>query len=242
MCREFIRLFYHARMKSMATRLLLLIAALASGPASAQATRWYAGLSVGESRTGAELVRNRESTVTLASDFHTDFDSRDSAAKATFGYRFLPWLAIEVDYSDLGRHSLVSSFLAGDPLAPAQVHLERRIRGFGADAVFTYPLAPQWKLLGRVGAFHAELDARQTLDGNVVFTNGDPSERTRSASTSETVLRYGAGMQFELTDCTWLRLEWTRHEKIGKAFAVGGTGTTGEADTDSVLVGLAYRF
>ena len=242
MRREFTRLFYHAPMKYMATRLLLTAAALACVPASAQVTRWYAGISVGESRTGGELVRNRESTVTLAGDFHTDFDSRDLAAKATLGYRFLPWLAVEVDYTDLGRHSLVSDFLAGDPLAPAQIHLERRIRGFGADAVFTYPLAPQWKLLGRVGAFHAELDARQALEGNVVFTNGDPSERARSTSKSETVLRYGAGMQFELTDCTWLRLEWTRHEKIGKAFAVGGSGTTGEADTDSVLLGFAYRF
>lgn len=233
---------YHAGMKRPAARLLLALAALACLPASAQVTRWYAGISLGESRTGSELVRNRESTITLASDFDTAFDSRDLAAKATLGLRLLPWLAMEVDYTDLGKHSLTTNFMGGDAPAPAQIYLERRVRGFGADAVLSYPIAPQWKVYGRVGAFRAELEARQVLDGNVVFTNGDPSERARSASQSETVLRYGAGAQFELSACWWLRLEWTRHEAIGKAFAIGGSGTTGEADTDSVLAGVLYRF
>lgn len=229
-------------MNSRIAALILALAGLVSGPAAAQVTRWYAGISIGESSTGSELVRNRESTVTLASDFHTDFDSRDGAYKATLGYRFFPWLAIEVDYTDLGTHSLLSNFMGGDAPAPAQIYLERSIKGFGADAVFTWPIAYQWKVFGRVGAFHAELDASQGLDGNVVFTGGDATERVRSVSQSETVLRWGLGTQFELTDCWWLRLEWTRHEEIGKAFRVGGTGTTGEADTDSVLVGLLYRF
>ena len=70
----------------------------------------------------------------------------------------------------------------------------------------------------------------------------DPSERERSVSQSETVLRYGVGTQFELSDCSGLRLEWQRQEDIGKAFMVGGSGTTGEAPTDAVLVGFYYRF
>jgi len=229
-------------MNTRSAALLLALAGLVSAPASAQVTRWYTGIALGASHTSSELVRNRESTVTLASDFHSDFDSGDFAAKATVGYRFFPWLAVEVDYTDLGKHSVLSNFLGGDAPAPAQIYLERRIKGFGVDAVVSWPIAPQWKVFGRVGAFHAELDASQGLDGNVVFTGGDAAERTRSASQSETVLRWGVGSQFELTDCWWLRLEWTRHEGIGKAFRVGGTGTTGEADTDSVLVGLLFRF
>ena len=78
--------------------------------------------------------------------------------------------------------------------------------------------------------------------GNIVFTNGDPTERDRSTTHPETVLRWGAGTQFELTDCSWLRLEWQRQEDIGKAFRVGGSGTTGEAHTDAVFVGFYYRF
>jgi opacity protein-like surface antigen len=68
------------------------------------------------------------------------------------------------------------------------------------------------------------------------------TERSRSVSQSETVLRYGVGTQFELNDCSLLRLEWTRHEDIGKAFQGGGSGTTGEASTDASFVGFYYRF
>ena len=210
-------------------------------PAAAQ-TRWYGGVALGASSTSSALVRNRESTVTLASDFDTDFDSHDGAYKATLGYKVLPWLAIEADYTDLGKHSLLTNFMGGDAPAPAAIYLERRVRGFGLDALASFRIAPQWKGYGRVGAFEAKLDARQALGGNVVFTGGDPNERERSTKQTETVLRWGLGTQFEITDCTWLRLEWTRHEKIGKAFRVGGSGTTGEADTDVVLVGLLYNF
>jgi opacity protein-like surface antigen len=234
-------MFYHAAMKTRTAALLLSVAAVAA-PVSAQVTPWYIGIAAGESRTSDKLVANRESTITNAVSLETDSDSRDLAFKATVGYRFFPWLSVEADYTDLGKHRLVTDALGGNPVLPARLTLEREVSGFGVDAVFMAPVAVQWKVFGRVGAFHAKLDASQGLDGNVVFTGGDATERTRSASQSETVLRWGLGSQFELTDCWWLRLEWTRHEEIGKGFRVGGSGTTGEADTDSVLVGLLFRF
>jgi opacity protein-like surface antigen len=39
-----------------------------------------------------------------------------------------------------------------------------------------------------------------------------------------------------------LRLEWERYANVGKAFAVGGSGTTGEADTDTWMLGVSLRF
>lgn len=234
-------MFYHADMNIRTAALLLSVTACAL-PAWGQVTPWYVGFAAGESRTSDDLVANRQSTITLASDFQTDWDERDLAFKATGGYRFFPWLAVEVDYTDMGKHVLANGFLGGNPPSPARTILERRITGFGADAVFLAPVAPQWKVLGRVGAFHAKLKATQKLEGNVVFTNGDPSERERSVSQSETVLRWGVGAQWEVNACSLVRLEWTRHEDIGKAFQVGGSGTTGEASTDTLLVGFYYRF
>jgi len=221
---------------------MMLLAVAAALPAAAQTTPWYVGAAAGMSRASDDLVANRESTITNLLEARTDFDERDRAFRIAGGYRLLPWLAVEVDYTDLGKHSLVSNLFGGNPPQSAQLFLERRVRGFGADAVFTAPVLPRWRVMGRVGAFHAKLEAKQALGGNIVFTNGDPGERERSASQSETVLRWGGGVEWDITLCSWLRLEWTRHEDIGKAFAVGGSGTTGEAATDSVLLGYYYRF
>lgn len=215
--------------------------AAAAPPALAQAG-WYAGASGGQSRTSRDLVANRESTVTLASDFRSDFDDKERAFKATVGYRFRPALAVEVNYSDLGTHRVFSSFLGGDPPAPASFTLVREVTGVGADVVLSAPLGGQATVFGRVGAFRARLKAGAELDGNVVFTNDDPLERRRSAVKDETVTRFGFGFQWPLAENAWARLEWERYSKIGKAFAVGGTGTTGEADTDALLLGLVFRF
>lgn len=230
-----------AGMKAAFLAATLLSLAGVALPVSAELP-WYAGISAGESRTSRELVRNRESTVTLAYDFHTDFDDRDAAFKATLGYRFHPRFALELDYTHLGTHSLLANFQGGDAPAPAAIFLERKVSGYGLDAVFFQPIARDWSAFARVGAYRTTLTARAELGGNVVFTNGDPGERARTTTQHETVARYGVGMQWDIETCWFLRLEWTRHARIGKAFAVGGTGTTGEADTDAILVGLLHRF
>jgi len=56
------------------------------------------------------------------------------------------------------------------------------------------------------------------------------------------VLHYGAGGEWRFHPQVALRVEWERFTNIGKKFEIGGTGTTGEADTDLYSVGLAYRF
>ena len=52
------------------------------------------------------------------------------AYKALIGYEVFPWLALEADYLDLGSHELLTDSLGGDPPAPAQILLERKVRGF----------------------------------------------------------------------------------------------------------------
>lgn len=236
------RAFYprESRMKRTVTAALLVLAAAAL-PAQAQSP-WYVGISAGASRTDSELVRNRESTITLASDLSTDFDDRDSAWKLTFGYRVSSWLAFELNYADLGRHSTFTSFLGGDAPAPAAIALDREVKAYGIDAVFIAPVGDAFEVFGRVGAAHTSLDARQELFGNVVFTGGDPNERVRTASVDETIGRYGVGGQWRFAPNMALRVEWERYAGIGKAFRIGGQGTTGEADTDMYSIGVNFHF
>lgn len=215
--------------------------ALLSSPVLAQ-SNWYAGLSAGQSITSKDLVTNRETTLTLATDLATEFDDKDKAWKALVGYRFGPMIAIELNYVDLGSHRTHTTLMGGDPPQPAATTIHREITGFGADLVLSAPLAQNFEIFGRVGAVRTQLKARADLFGNIVFTNGDPSERSRSTDHDETVGRYGLGAQWSFGSHTALRLEWERYAEVGKAFEVGGTGTTGEADTDFVSLGVVVRF
>jgi opacity protein-like surface antigen len=225
----------------MRFRMTPLIAALALVPAVAQA-QWYGTVSVGQSRTSRDLVSNRESTIVNATNLQSDFDAKDNAWKAGAGFRINEILAVEVNYADLGKSSVVTTMLAGDAPAFAAIAIDRKISGFGADLVVSAPFAPRFTVYGRIGAFRSKLKAEAALAGNIVFTNGDPTERSRSTTQTETVGRYGVGVAWELWRNGALHVEWERYNKVGKAFAIGGSGTTGEADTDAAWIGVTQRF
>ena len=221
---------------------LFLLAALAAPPAGAQVS-WYAGIAAGQSRTDRELVANRESTLTTATQVSTAFDARDTAWKAFAGLRLNPVIALELAYADLGEHRMLTTMQGGDPPFPASIAIDRRISGYGVDVVATAPLG--WRrldLYARVGVFRGRLEANAALAGNIVFTGGDPNERTRSTTRDETVLKFGIGAECRIAGNLGLRLEWERYASVGKPFAIGGSGTTGEADTDVVSLGVTMRF
>ena len=222
--------------------LFLLAAATAAIPAAAQ-TSWYAGIAAGQSKTDRELVANRESTLTAATNLSTAFDAKDTAWKAFAGLRFNPVLAVEITYADLGAHRMVTSLSGGDPPLPAAIAIDRKSSGYGVDLVATAPLGgSRFDVFARLGAFRSRLEATAVLAGNIVFTGGDPGERSRNTTHQETVTRFGLGAECRLARNIGLRLEWERYASIGKAFAIGGSGTTGEADTDVVSLGVTMRF
>ena len=221
---------------------VFLLAVAAATPAAAQVS-WYAGIAGGRAKTDRELVANRESTLTTASNVSTAFDARDTAWKAFAGVRLNRILALEMSYADLGEHRMLTTLQGGDPPFPASIAIDRRISGYGVDLVATAPLGhPRFDVFARAGAFRSRLEASAALAGNIIFTGGDPNERVRATTHDETVFKFGIGAEWRFAGNAALRLEWERYSSVGKPFAVGGSGTTGEADTDVAFLGVAVRF
>src|SRR5205085_10672470 len=84
-----------------------LLAVSAHGAAAAEGS-WYAGASLGQSRTSDDLVANRESTVVNGTVTGSTFDEKDTAVRIFGGYRLTRWLSLEASYSDLGASHLAT--------------------------------------------------------------------------------------------------------------------------------------
>lgn len=224
------------------TRLPAALALALLSPFAMAKSPWYAGVAAGEATTSRDLVANRESTLTNAAGIATDFDAKDSAWKVFAGYRFKDWLGVEASYVDLGRHSMLTTLQGGEPPLPASIFVGRKLSGLGADLLASVPLGTNASVFGRLGVMRSRLRAEARLEGNIAFSNGDPNERARTRSSDEVLVRYGAGAQWWVRENLGLRLEWERYADVGKPFAIGGSGTTGEADTDVFSLGVAFRF
>jgi OmpA-OmpF porin, OOP family len=214
------------------------------GACAQELPHWYAGGSLGNARMSREIVTNRESTIVNFQSVNSDADLSDLGWKAFAGWRLNRYFGFEAFYTDLGSHKVHTNITAaGNPPSTATFDLTHKISGFGADMIVGSPVAtPEFVVFGRVGAFASRLQADASISGNIFFTNGDPSDTHRSKTHNETVFHWGVGGEWNFRRDLAARLEYERFNKIGKPFEVGGTDTTGQADTDLFSLGLLYRF
>ncbi len=209
--------------------------------AQAQQPTWYVGAALGQSKASSDLVRDREANIApgTPSTFATSSDLKDTAGKLWVGYQALPWLAIEAGYADLGKQKIATDYVLnfGGIVSTGTVTTDRKIDGWGADLVASFMPTPTLALFGKVGAFRADVTTDTRVSNGGSFQN--PIGDALSASSTETVLKYGLGADYSFTRNVSARLEWERLPKLGKA---GSAATTGEADQDTFWLGVNYRF
>lgn len=209
-------------------------------PAAAQNTPWYLGVGFGQSKTDANLVTNREANINPATDFSSSFDDKDSAWKATLGYRISELFSLEANYADLGKVTIDTRFTVPGG-TPGGVFSERKVKGYGLDLVVGTPLFERFAVFGRLGYFRAETQATATLSGDTFFADGDPrTSRTNKVNNNST--KYGVGVDWLLTKNASVRFEWDRLVDVGRKFEPGVSGATGEADMEMWSLGAIWRF
>jgi OOP family OmpA-OmpF porin len=109
------------------------------------------------------------------------------------GYHFSPMLAAEIDYAKFGDSTLSYAGVGDATLAMHSVQIA---------AVGTYPLNPQFDLIGKLG-----------FSSNTEKLTGTGSFSTLNSSNSKTDLLIGIGAQYNLTSNASIRLQY---EDFGK--------------------------
>jgi OOP family OmpA-OmpF porin len=168
-------------------------------------TGWYVGASVGQSK--ARHVNC------------AGFDSCDTKAAAfgiLGGYQINRNFAAELGYHDLGKVTFSAPGVNGNIKASAW-----ELVGLGA-----YPLANQFSVYGKLGAYHAESKSSASIAG---LGSGSLKE-------TNTDLTFGLGVQYDVSRELGVRGEWQRYKNVG------GDNTGGKSDIDVLGIGAIWRF
>jgi OOP family OmpA-OmpF porin len=200
---------------------MVVLAVSAGNPAQADDSGFYAGVGIGSSSTSISKsdIRNDLADIGITGTA-TSLDDSDTAWKLYGGYRFNPYLGLELGYVDLG--SISSTIVTTAPSA-ANIHTSTDTDGFSLVAVGTWPVTSKFDLFAKVGAYHWNTDASATaiVGGSVVKVSDDDSG---------TDLTYGFGAGYRFTKNVGVRGEWEVYKDVAGY------------DIDLPSVSLEYRF
>jgi OOP family OmpA-OmpF porin len=178
---------------------------------------WYVGGNIGMSTAN---IDEEKITQNLTNASYTD-DERDLGYKLFGGYQFNKYFALEGGYFNLGKFDYALSTATGT--AKGNI----KIMGVNLDAVATLPVTEKFSAFGRVGANYARAKDSFSSTGSISFADTDPKKNDLN-------YKFGAGLQYAITDAVGIRLEAERY-RIDDA--VGNMG-----DIDLFSIGLTYRF
>lgn len=167
------------------------------------------------------------------------FDETDTGFALIAGYRFTPYIAIEGGYTRLGQVVYRSRATGSFPLEAGRmaVNIESDTSGFSAAVLGSWPVTRNWELFGRGGALIATNDLKL-----VVAAEGDqflpPLGPGFADSFSKGSTDYFAalGISLRVLEIYAVRLEYQR------VFSAGHEEAGGEADLDSIQLGLVVNF
>ena len=150
---------------------------------------FYLGAGVGQFNAGIDDVNQIDNAV-------SKWKADDTAYKIFGGYRFNPFLGVELDYLNLGKPSgkVVPGF-----------NVDSAVDGWAPYVVGTVPLGRYVELFGRVGYYFydATTAVTDTLDNRVAFKEDSSS------------LAWGGGVGANIGEKLNLRFEYERYDLKG---------------------------
>jgi len=178
---------------------------------------WYMGGNIGMSTAN---IDEEKITQNLINPSYSD-DESDLGYKLFGGYQFNKYFALEGGYFNLGKFDC--SLSTGTGTAEGSI----KVMGVNLDAVALLPITEDFSAFARVGAIYAQSKDSFGSTGSITITDASPKE-------SDLKYKFGAGLQYAMTDKLGLRLEAERYRVND---AVGNNG-----DINLFSIGLTYKF
>lgn len=141
----------------------------------------------------------------LGSAFNTiNEDQRTNGAKFFIGYRFNKYMGVEFGGVHFGEPGAGYQFYAGG-VGIGEASVSYAMGAVYADAVGTWYVTEKFALLGRVGL--AVGQTRVDYNGIPLTLVSSLNDRTERS----TKVKFGLGLQYDLTDAFKVRGEWERY-------------------------------
>ncbi len=203
-------------------RALLCIASFAAINAHAQ---FYVGASVGQSKAGLNGGDIASQLLDLGfSSPSVSLSDKTTSYGLKLGYQITPNVAVEGNYTDLGKYSYQANVQPTGGL-----NSELKVKGYGLDLVGTLPIFDKFSLLGRAGVQRMKTDGAFSASGSIDLA-------TTGASQTATAGKLGFGVQYDLSKNLGLRLEVERFRKLG------GNALGSAFDADNYSIGVLFKF
>ena len=216
---------------------------LLAGAASAQSTSaWYLGVGLGGSNYSNSVpgqiadAYSNNATYTLQSA--RTIDDSDTAAQVFAGYRFLPWLAVELGYQDLGNARTRYTLQTIGPIIHPSPTLTGKygLSDVNAALVATWQINERFELLARGGISSTRL----SYDEHGFDVNNQPyAFHAHTRSDSNGIAGIGAAWNFSRSFA--LRLDIDRNFGIGKTFALNVDGNGHFDHVDIYTANLVWK-
>lgn len=176
------------------------LGAFVAVPALAQDTsHYYGGVSLGQSKTATDAAGLTAGLLPGVSTASSSTDEKDKAFKLFGGYQFNRNVAIEGGYFYLGKNSFNAVTVPPGTLAG-----ESKVQGLNLDVVGTLPLTERFSALARIGVQQAW--SKSNFSGT-----GAGAGVVGSSKRNDTNVKYGLGMQYEISPAMWVRGEIERY-------------------------------
>jgi OmpA-OmpF porin, OOP family len=222
------------------TTAMLMCAQLAS--AQGTDTGWYVGIGAGSSgfsdnipkQIAGAYANNDLYTLTRA----RTTDDSDTAAQVFVGYKFMPWLAVEVGYQHLGEARTHYDLHAINSPQSTSPSLDGVYRAHDVNAalVASIPVGDRFELLARGGVADVSLSYRESG----IDVHGQPYA-FHGPNDDSTHLQAGIGAAWHFSPTFSLRLDFDRNFNVGTKFALNAD-TNGRFDNiDAYTLNLVWK-